>query len=93
MSYELNIFVLFSFAVFSISFVCSGRKAGQVDMTLKLNYTRVQSDRVVTESLKTFNMVVRRDCRKTGTFLLIFFHCVLNFLVQFHCERIQWTPA
>ena len=61
-----------------MSFHCSGKKAGEVDMTLKLNYTRVESWMVDTEDVKSFMVVVRRECLKTGMltsrpcFLLLF---------------------
>lgn len=36
-------------------------------MTFKLNYTRIESGLVDTEDIKTFMVVVRRKCLKTGT--------------------------
>lgn len=50
--------------VFQVSFSCSGKKAGEVDMTVELNYTKVQSGIVKTEDQRTFIMVIRRECLK-----------------------------
>lgn len=52
--------------VFQVSFLCSGKKAGEVDMTVKLNYTTVDSGIVETENKKTFEMFIRRECTKSG---------------------------
>lgn len=53
--------------VFQVSFHCSGKKAGQVDMTYKLNYTAVVSGTVDTEDVKPFTLVIRRECLKTSS--------------------------
>ena len=49
-----------------MSFHCSGKKAGQVDMTFKLNYTGVLSGTVDTEDVKSLTLVIRRECLKTS---------------------------
>lgn len=52
--------------VFQVSFRCSAKKAGVVDMTIKLNYTTVQSGIVESEDQKMLLMVIRRECAATG---------------------------
>ncbi|KAJ7390500.1 hypothetical protein OS493_024532 [Desmophyllum pertusum] len=56
-----------STSVFAISFVCSGKKGGEVDLTFSLNYTKIESGLVDTDDTKTFVLVVRRLCLKTAT--------------------------
>ena len=68
--------VLFGLAVFQVSFRCSGKKAGGVDMTFKLNYTGVASGLVDTDDMKTFMVVVRRECLKTGILVGYIFGCL-----------------
>lgn len=72
---------LFCVAVFAVSFVCSGKKSGEVDMTFKLNYTGVESGLIDTEDVKTFMMVIRRECNKTGMCL----QCSLLFVACNQC--------
>lgn len=67
---------LFSVEVFQVSFLCSGKKAGVADMTIKLNYTTVQSGIVESEDQKMLLMVVRRECAATGIIIL----CIFSFL-------------
>ena len=67
---------LFGLAVFQVSFRCSGKKAGGVDMTFKLNYTGVASGLVDTYDVKTFMVVVRRECLKTGIVVGYIFCCL-----------------
>ena len=67
---------LFGLAVFEVSFRCSGKKAGGVDMTFKLNYTGVASGLVDTDDMKTFMVVVRRECLKTGILVGYIFGCL-----------------
>ena len=87
---------LFCVAVFAVSFVCSGKKSGEVDMTFKLNYTGVESGLIDTEDVKTFMMVIRRECNKTGMCL----QCSLLFVACNQCidgnfaykMDSKWTP-
>ena len=62
----INLLSMFCLSVFPVSFFCSGKKAGEVDMTFFLNYTTVESGLVETENTKTFVIVARRLCLKTG---------------------------
>lgn len=57
----LNYF-LFYLSDFPVSFLCSGKKGGEIDMTFSLNYTSL----VETDDTKTFVIVVRRVCLQTG---------------------------
>lgn len=66
LSYGSLICCLFCLLVFAISFVCSGKKGGEVDLTFSLNYTKIESGLVDTDDTKTFVLVVRRLCLKTG---------------------------
>lgn len=52
-------------SVFPVSFLCSGEKGGEVDMTLSLNYTKVDPSLGETDDTKTFVIVVRRLCLQT----------------------------
>ena len=66
LSYGSLICCLFCLLVFAISFVCSGKKGGEVDLTFSLNYTKIESGLVDTDDTKMFVLVVRRLCLKTG---------------------------
>jgi len=57
---------LFCRSVFPVSFLCSGKKGGAVDMTFSLNYTKVDTSLGETDDTKTFVIVVRRLCLQTG---------------------------
>ena len=66
-----------------MSFSCSGKKAGEVDMTVELNYTKVQSGIVKTEDQRTFIMVIRRECLKVkGTCLKGYFTSNVQYRLQ-----------
>ncbi|XP_032233934.1 tyrosine-protein kinase RYK [Nematostella vectensis] len=50
---------------FSMSFGCTGRKAGLVEVSLRLNYTSVISGKISMDKMQSFDLVVRRWCDKT----------------------------
>lgn len=77
--------MLFCLAAFQVSFYCPGTKEGEVDMTFSLNYTRIESGSVETDETKTFVLVVRRLCQKTG-------RCV-DMLTVFSSLELQRTRA
>ena len=53
-----------------MSFVCTGKKEGEADITFSLNYTTIESG-LVGDNIKTFDIVVRRRCLQTGMCFLV----------------------
>lgn len=57
---------MFHLTVFPVSFLCSGKKGGEVDLTFSLNYTKFDTSPGETDGTKTFVIVVRKLCLQTG---------------------------
>lgn len=49
-----------------ISFDCTGKASGAVELSFSLNYTQIKSASVMPETAKSFRLIVKKLCEKTG---------------------------
>ena len=76
----LLIFFKFVFSDLIVSFDCTGEVGGTVELSMLLNYTKIQGSTVQSDTSKSFKLTVNKVCEKTGRYLVVLMPCFTSML-------------
>ena len=63
-----------------VSFDCTGEVGGTVELSMLLNYTKIQGSTVQSDTSKSFKLTVNKVCEKTGQYLVVLMPCFTSML-------------